>query len=103
MAEFSPSVKLEARRRAAFKCCYCRDEMGDDVHHLTPQEEGGSGDLDNAIFLCVRCHSMYGHRDDRRAQLRQARDTWYEVVRDKYPEHHRQSGKGGNRSSQRMG
>jgi hypothetical protein len=82
--EFLESVKLEARRLAAFKCCYCRDEMGDEVHHLTPKEEGGQGVLDNAIFLCGRCHGLYGHRKDKRKQLRQARDIWYEIVREKY-------------------
>ena len=80
---FTEIVKHEARRLAAFKCCYCRDEMGDDVHHLVPQEEGGGGEL-NAIFLCALCHRRYGHVAEKRAQLRQARDDWYEIVRDKY-------------------
>ena len=81
---FPPSVKAEARRLAAFKCCYCRDEMGDDVHHLVPMAEGGQGVLENAILLCVLCHDRFGHRSDKRAQLTQARDEWYEIVRAKY-------------------
>ncbi|HZT77387.1 MAG TPA: HNH endonuclease [Vicinamibacterales bacterium] len=84
-APFSEAVKRDARRLAGFKCCYCRDRMGDEVHHLTPQEEGGSGDLDNAILLCAQCHTDYGHRKDKRAQLRQARDVWYEIVKERWP------------------
>jgi hypothetical protein len=81
--DFPESVKYEARRLAAFRCCYCR-EMGDHVHHLTPKEDGGQGDIDNAIFLCVQCHDRHGHRPDKRAQLRQARGVWYEYVAEKY-------------------
>jgi hypothetical protein len=81
---FPPAVKAEARRLAAFKCCYCRDEMGDDVHHLVPMAEGGPGELANAILLCVMCHDRFGHRADKRSQLRQAREDWYEIVRVKY-------------------
>jgi len=83
-ADFPESVKLEARKLAAFKCCYCRDRAGDHVHHIVPKEEGGLGALDNAIFLCVQCHTDYGHRADKRVQLRQARDHWYETAAKKY-------------------
>ena len=79
-ADFSDAVKLEARRLAFFRCCYCHDKPGDQVHHLTPKEEGGAGVVDNAILLCVQCHMDYGHRADKRLQLRQARDHWYEIV-----------------------
>src|SRR5262245_25736755 len=82
--DFPESVKREARRLAIFKCCICRDVMGDHVHHLKPKEEGGQGVIENAILLCVRCHDLYGHRSDKRAQLTQARDLWHEHVRQKY-------------------
>jgi hypothetical protein len=48
--DFPDSVKLEARRLAYFRCCYCHDRPGDDVHHLTPKEEGGLGNIDNDHF-----------------------------------------------------
>jgi len=83
-ADFPDSVKREARRLAAFKCCLCRDEIGDHVHHIVPKEEGGQGVIENAMLLCVRCHDRFGHRKDRRSQLEDARDTWYEIVRAKY-------------------
>jgi hypothetical protein len=83
-SDFPDTVKLRARRLAAFRCCYCRDRMGHEVHHLIPKEEGGQGVLDNAVLLCVQCHSDYGHREDKRLPLRQARDQWYEVVAKRY-------------------
>jgi len=83
-SDFSEAIKLEARRLAFFRCCYCHDQQGDDVHHLVPKEEGGEGTIDNAIFLCVRCHSNHGHRPEKRAQLQQARDHWYEIVAERY-------------------
>jgi len=83
-SDFPDQIKLEIRRKAAFRCSYCRDEMGDHVHHLVPKEEGGEGVFDNGILLCVRCHDMYGHRKDKRLQLRQARDAWYEYVEQRY-------------------
>ena len=82
--DFPDAVKREARRLAAFKCCYCRDEMGDHVHHLVPKEEGGQGVIENAILLCVSCHDKFGHRKDKRAQLEQARNIWYEIAAEKY-------------------
>jgi hypothetical protein len=84
MAEFLPAIKEQARRLAFFKCCYCHERQGDHVHHLQPQEDGGDGSLDNAVLLCVLCHDRYGHRSDKRQQLRQARDQWYEIVADRY-------------------
>jgi hypothetical protein len=83
-SDFSESIKLQARRLAGFRCCYCRERPGDDIHHLTPKEEGGLGTLDNAILLCVQCHADYGHRSDKSKQLRQARDDWHEIVARRY-------------------
>jgi len=82
--DFPESVKLEARKRAAFKCCYCRERMGDEVHHLEPEELGGQGEIENAILLCAQCHNDYGSNPLKRKQLRQARDDWYEIVASRY-------------------
>jgi hypothetical protein len=83
-SDFPESVKRKARELAFFKCCYCHDRQGHEVHHVVPKEEGGQGMLDNAILLCVQCHSDYGHRPDKRQQLRQARDHWYEIAAKRY-------------------
>ena len=45
MAEFPEKVRLEAKRLSAFKCCYCHERPGDDVHHIHPQKDGGSNDI----------------------------------------------------------
>jgi 5-methylcytosine-specific restriction endonuclease McrA len=75
-SDFPPSAIREGRRLAAFKRCLGRDEMGDDVHHIVPKAEDGEGVIENAVLLCVRCHSLCGHRRDKREQIRQARDLW---------------------------
>jgi hypothetical protein len=82
--DFPESVKLEARKRAAFKCCYCRERMGDEVHHLVPKERDGQGVIDNAILLCAQCHTDYGNNPVKQRQLRQARDDWHEIVARRY-------------------
>jgi hypothetical protein len=40
-------------------CCLCKKACGAniEVHHLVPEGEGGTGDIDNAIPLCFECHS----------------------------------------------
>jgi hypothetical protein len=40
-------------------CCLCKKACGAniEVHHLVPENEGGSKDIDNAIPLCFDCHS----------------------------------------------
>jgi hypothetical protein len=79
-ADFTPSVIKEARRRAAFKCAYCHSRGGDEVHHITPKADGGTNDLDNAVFLCAQCHTDLGSRAEKRKQITEARDWWYEKV-----------------------
>lgn len=40
-------------------CCLCKKPCGMniEVHHIVPENEGGSDDIDNAIPLCFDCHS----------------------------------------------
>jgi len=82
--DFPESVKLQAKRLAAFKCCLCHNRAGDEVHHITPKADGGKNDLDNAVLLCAQCHTDNGSRPDRRKFIRQARDFWYENVKRLY-------------------
>jgi hypothetical protein len=77
---FADAVILEARQRAHFRCCYCRERPGDEVHHLIPRAEGGPDTIENAVLLCAQCHTVYGHNRDKRKQLQQARDHWYDVA-----------------------
>lgn len=38
------------------RCCICKRLHGVQLHHITPREEGGSDDIENAIPLCPNCH-----------------------------------------------
>ena len=76
---FSERVKYEAKRKAAFQCCRCRS-IGVEVHHIIPQEHGGSDDMENAAALCPRCHTYFGGNPDKRKEIIQMRDLWYEMV-----------------------
>jgi hypothetical protein len=57
-----------------------------EVHHLVPESEGGSDDIDNAIPLCFECHSEVGRYNSRHprgtkykiAELKARRDQVYE-------------------------
>ena len=84
---FSEPTKLEAKRRSDFQCCICKEPFVE-VHHILPQAVGGSDDLDNAAPLCASCHDRYGGNPDKRKQIREMRDLWWEVCteRKKAPE-----------------
>lgn len=87
---FSPTVKAKAVEAAAAHCCVChRFDAGHvEVHHITPQTEGGPNDFENAIALCFDCHTWAGHYNRRHPRgfnyspefLRLARDSWYAKV-----------------------
>ena len=76
---FSEKTKLEARRRSAFRCVICQKPFVH-IHHIIPQEFGGSDELDNAAPLCAGCHDTYGDSPSKRKQIRQMRDYWYDIV-----------------------
>lgn len=38
------------------RCCLCGTLHKVQVHHITPLNEGGTDDIDNAIPLCPNCH-----------------------------------------------
>lgn len=80
---FSEPIKLQVKRNAAFRCCRCH-EIGIDIHHIIPQSEGGLDTIDNAAPLCQNCHDRFGDNPQKRKELSQMRDWWYEIVKDKY-------------------
>jgi 5-methylcytosine-specific restriction endonuclease McrA len=87
---FSPTVREEVLIRSRRSCCVCRAFAGRDVdvHHIVPQAEGGSDEIDNAIALCDRCHGEAGHYNQQhplgikysRSELRSHRDQWWSFV-----------------------
>ena len=60
-------------------------EVGVDIHHIVPQAEGGPDDIDNAAPLCQNCHARFGANPQKRKQICEMRDWWYDVVKTKYP------------------
>jgi hypothetical protein len=80
---FSQALKDQVKKMAAFRCCRCHD-IGIDIHHIVPQAQGGSDDIDNAAPLCQNCHSRFGANPEKRREIRLMREFWYEVVREKY-------------------
>lgn len=79
---FSENTKLEAKRRSAFRCCICQ-HIFVEVHHIIPQEEGGPDTLDNAAPLCGRCHDLFGDNPKKRKQLREMRDYWWDLMKER--------------------
>ena len=75
---FSEATKLEAKRKAHFACVVCHQAFVE-VHHITPQADGGTDDFDNAAPLCAGCHADFGGNPDKRKQIREMRDLWYEL------------------------
>jgi uncharacterized coiled-coil protein SlyX len=57
---------------------------GVDIHHIVPQADGGSDDIDNAAPLCQNCHDILGGNPEKQKEIRQMRDWWYEVCDEKY-------------------
>jgi rubrerythrin len=80
---FSEKLKLEVKKLGAFRCCRCH-EIGVDIHHIIPQADNGPDDINNAAPLCQNCHDRFGGNPEKRREIRQMRDWWYEVVKEKY-------------------
>ncbi len=74
---FSESIKEEVKRKAAFRCCRCQ-QIGVDVHHILPEKNGGTNDINNAAPLCPNCHDYFGDNPIKRKEITQMRDWWYE-------------------------
>lgn len=80
---FSEKVKLEARRKSNFRCCICEKLFSGEVHHIIPESEEGSDTLDNAVLLCPNCHDSYGGNPEKRKQIKQKRDHWWELMEER--------------------
>lgn len=76
---FTEKVKLEAKRRSNFRCCICNKSFVE-VHHIIPESEGGSDNIDNAAPLYSSCHDLFGGNPEKRKQIRQMRDYWWEQM-----------------------
>ncbi|MNO70968.1 HNH endonuclease [compost metagenome] len=80
---FSEKVKLEAKRKSCFKCVICQKPFVE-IHHIIPQAEGGSDAIDNAAPLCASCHDLFGGNPEKRKQIREMRDHWFDQMERRY-------------------
>ena len=80
---FTEKLKSKVRRKAHLACCLCK-EMGVEVHHIIPEEDGGPDTEDNAAPLCPTCHETYGANPRKRKFIREARELWYEICEKRY-------------------
>lgn len=80
---FPDTVKVSVKRKAHFACCLCH-KVGVEVHHIVPAAEGGPDTEDNAAPLCPSCHDDYGANPVKRRFIRETRDFWYDICRDRY-------------------
>ena len=83
--DFSEATKREVKEKAAFRCCRCQ-QIGIHVHHILPKEDGGSSDIENAAPLCPSCHDYYGGNPQKRKEITQMRDWWYQQVEKQFPD-----------------
>ena len=87
---FSPAVRKEALIASARHCSVCHRYKGVkvEVHHIVPESEGGSNEIENAIVLCFDCHADAGHYNPNHPrgtkmspeELREAKDWWQMMV-----------------------
>ena len=80
---FSEALKSKVRKKSHLACCLCK-AIGVEVHHIIPQEHGGSDKEENAAPLCPSCHETYGANPKKRKFIREARDLWYEICAKRY-------------------
>jgi len=70
---FSEKIKLNVKKKSHFSCCLCQ-QIGIEVHYITPQSDGGKDTEDNAAPLCPTCHEKYGANPQKRKFITEARD-----------------------------
>lgn len=89
---FSKEVKDEILVSSARHCCVCHKAKGlnIEVHHISPQQQGGDDTAENAIALCFDCHSDAGHyfaghpKGTKLSpeELKKHKFAWFKAVRD---------------------
>lgn len=80
---FTEKIKFEIRKKAFQRCCICH-EIGVEIHHIIPQWNNGTDEMDNGAPLCPRCHEIYGENPTKRKFIRECRDIWYQICEERY-------------------
>ncbi len=76
---FSEKIKLEAKMKSRFRCCVCYKPFVE-IHHIVPEMNGGLDTIDNAAPLCASCHDIFGGNPEKRKQIKQMRDHWWDMM-----------------------
>ena len=89
---FPLTIREEALVKSGRRCCVCHEFAGRsiNVHHIIPEADNGPNTLDNAIALCLKCHSEAGHYNPRHPigtkyspmELRKHRDSLWQQIKD---------------------
>ena len=67
--KLSKKEAVRIAKKMKLSCALCGwNELPCEVHHIIPQEEGGTDDLDNLIYVCPNCHRIL-HLDKSRYTL----------------------------------
>lgn len=87
---FSSKVAEELLVKAGRCCCLCRQFKGTkiEIHHIIPEANSRTDEVDNGIPLCFDCHAeveSYNNYHPRGrkytpSELKRHRDNWFELV-----------------------
>lgn len=80
---FSEKTKNKVKRKSCFRCVICHKPFVE-IHHIIPLSEGGSNRIDNAAPLCASCHDLYGGNTEKRKQIREMKDHWFDLMEKRY-------------------
>ena len=80
---FSDEIKLKVKRKSHFSCCLCHS-LYVEIHHIIPEAEHGPDTENNAAPLCPSCHETYGGDPKKRKFIREARNFWYELCKNRF-------------------
>jgi HNH endonuclease len=88
VSDFSPSVSVDLLAACRRYCCVCLRWAGQrmHLHHIIAKSDGGSGDFDNGIPVCLDCHAEIEStsnmgRKFTAPELKKLRDQWFETVK----------------------
>lgn len=80
---FSEKIKYNVKQKSHQSCCVCKS-IGIEIHHIVPQTEDGSDEIDNAAPLCPSCHETYGANPQKRKFIKESRDIWYDICEKRF-------------------
>ena len=60
--EFTPELKWQIKAEQGFKCGVCNKRLHLSVHHILPMSMGGSGERENGVGVCQKCHQRLDQR-----------------------------------------